>query len=258
MAENSFCVHFSHFLRDKLLFKKGGEPLCFSGTSDDVVLCLHGYNADTTEVRPLVDVLKHEKEYNILAPTIPNHGVKDIAKSLKELRQFNATDTISYYSEIIQDLHKQGKSIFIYGQSLGGAIALILASKFAYIKALALTAPAVKLPTGLGTLANLFGWLNIKFVLKNDNIFSTKGGKQTYILTKMAQKCLKSINCPILICHSKDDTIIPAKSSLFVSNQIPEKIKLHWYEHSRHTMLLGDKSQEIVQDIIIFLKSTKN
>ena len=279
------CKDVQRFIRDPDLFRKGGEPICIPGKSNKVVICLHGFNADTLEVHPLTKQLKNFG-FSIIAPTLPFMGVKDLNQRLDELKQFNVQSAVDFLKDLIMKLAELGQQVYLYGQSLGGALALIVTDllfkawggeskldtnpfskvldanstkimKPFPIKAIALTAPAICLPKGLGTAVNLLGWMNLGCHLeKKNDVFALRAGKEAWKTTKLAQKSLSSIPCPVFIGHTPHDTEIQPNSTEYLSQHLTCPHEVCWYpEITRHTMLLDEENEQVLEDILGFLLS---
>lgn len=153
--------------------------------------------------------------------------------------------------------------VFIYGQSMGGAISLVMAAENR-VKACAVTSPAILLPKIAGIITFLFGWLNINISvdLANNEIFNEvyafrnmKDTKQLVKLAKFTRKILFKINCPTLVCHSRNDQLINPSVPLLIQNKVNGQAKINWYDKSSHCMPLDILGKQIGSDIVDFLKN---
>ena len=80
----------------------------------------------------------------------------------------------------------------------------------------AVTAPVIKLPIFVNIIGPIFGFMNIFRKKKvNQNFFneeysfeSFKSANELRKIAKKVQNNLGKIKCPILVCHSKNDSAI--------------------------------------------------
>ena len=93
-----------------------------------VVICLHGWTATTYESKPIGDAI-FQSGIDSAGPLLPGHGFKENSVAKKELSKIKYTDWISAVSHEIKQARKKYKKVFIYGQSMGGALALYAASE---------------------------------------------------------------------------------------------------------------------------------
>ncbi|MBK9207409.1 MAG: alpha/beta fold hydrolase [Anaerolineales bacterium] len=103
------------------------------------VLLSHGYTATTAEVRLLAKRL-HEKGYTVAGPLLAGHGTQSA-----DLNHVSWRDWVASAEKTYEQLITRCKRIFIGGQSMGGVVALQLASQHPEAAGLLLYAPAIKL-----------------------------------------------------------------------------------------------------------------
>ncbi len=144
--------------------------------------------------------------------------------------------------------------IFLWGHSLGGSIALALASSASNVLAgLILNAPAYKIGKGVSPVKIMVGrWLNqwlphlkipealelaalsrdpvVATTYKNDplcNRFNTvrQGNEILKALSTMSD-LVKKVKCPLLVTHGEKDNLIPVEGSreLFNAATTPDKM----------------------------------
>jgi len=177
-----------------------------------VVICLHGWTATTYESKPIGDAI-FQSGIDSAGPLLPGHGFKENQVAKKKLSEIKYTDWISAVRHEITQARKIYKKVFIYGQSMGGALALNAASE-GYVDGCAVTAPAIKLSFFVNILSPLIGFMNIfrkkepnqKFFNEEYPFESFKSANELRKLARRVQKKLSKIECPILVCHSKNDT----------------------------------------------------
>ena len=147
---------------------------------------------------------------------------------------------------------------------MGGAISLLIASE-GLVDACAVTAPGIKLPTGVG-LVKVFGLFNINLPHSekaNDFFNETylfrnlKSVKTLLNIANKARKNLDKIACPIFVCHSHNDPVITSKIVDWIKERAKGEVKVKWFDNSQHTLPLDVDREEVAQSIAEFFDSLK-
>ncbi|QEE16531.1 alpha/beta hydrolase [Promethearchaeum syntrophicum] len=233
--------------------------------NNSVVICLHGWTATTFESKPVGDAI-FQSGIDSAGPLLPGHGFKDNQIAKKILSEIKYTDWISAVRHEINKAKKIYKKVFIYGQSMGGALALNAASE-GCVDGCAVTAPAIKLPILVNFLSPLIGFMNIfrkkernqKFFNEEYPFESFKSANELRKLAKNVQKNLSKIKCPILVCHSKNDTGINPIVTEIIKENVKGPIEIAWFNDSGHSMTLDVQGNEITKKIsTFFMNLTKN
>lgn len=99
----------------------GAEPFFIKNSGDIGVLMLHGYSSSPNDYRELAGFLS-EKNITIYTPLLPGHGTHP-----RDLNKVKAEDYKNYVFESLKKLNTKKK--FVIGYSMGGTLALDLASK---------------------------------------------------------------------------------------------------------------------------------
>lgn len=123
----------------------GAEEFLLAGTNGAAVLLLHGFNDTPQSMRHLAERL-HAAGYTVHAPRLPGHGC-----ALPELaRRARATMWRRTVASAYAALGARHSRVFVCGQSMGGALATILAAGHREMPAVALLAPFIGLDPQLG------------------------------------------------------------------------------------------------------------
>jgi len=223
-----------------------------------VVICLHGWTATTYEPKPIGDAI-FQSGIDSAGPLLPGHGYKEKRVAKKELSKIKYTDWISAVSYEIKQARKKYNKVFIYGQSMGGALALYAASE-GIVDGCAVTAPAIKLPIVVNIFGPIFGFMNLFRKKKiNQNFFneeysfeSLKSANELRKLAKSVQNNLHRIKCPILICHSKKDSAIDPIVPEIIKEKIKGSVEIAWFNDSEHSMTLDIQGKEVAKKIVTF------
>jgi carboxylesterase len=227
-------------------------------TSKSIVLCLHGYTATPREVQPAMRAI-FKKGIDTVSILFPGHGWKNFNKAKKSLGQLNYAELLQCVRSEIKTARKIYQNVFIYGQSMGGAVAVVIAEE-GLVDACALTSPAIKLPPKGELAAFFFGWLNLNLKKKDGTPFyhecydfnNSWSVREINRLAKIARKNLYKIQCPILECHSVLDKDITPRITRWIESQVAGNVSIEWYNKSGHTMLLDVQGEEISESIARF------
>jgi carboxylesterase len=234
-------------------WKKHTQP-----KSKSIVLCLHGYTATPREVQPAAKAI-FKKGIDAALILFPAHGWKNPDKAKKVIAQMKYTELLQCVRSEIKRARELYTNVFIYGQSMGGGVAVAIAEE-GLVDACALTAPAIKLPF-IGEFAAFFlGWINLNVKKWDDTpfyhecytIYNTRSAKELNKLAKNARANLHKIKCPVLECHSILDKDITPKVAKWIESSVSGEVTIEWYNKSGHTMLLDVQGEEISESIARF------
>jgi len=114
------------------------------GVSRRAVLLLHGFN-DTAQSMAYLATRLHARGYTVHVPLLPGHGrdLKTMAESSRAAR-WRETALAEYDA-----LRRDFDSVMVVGQSMGGALSILLATERPEMPALVLLAPYVGMPRNL-------------------------------------------------------------------------------------------------------------
>jgi carboxylesterase len=130
----------------------GATPIDLSGDGSRAVLMLHGFGDTPQTLRYLATYL-HDQGWSVHVPLLPGHG-----RTLDGFAASRATEWIAAAREQLASLSARYAMVSIVGQSMGGALATILAAESPHVRALVLLAPYVSMPRRLRRAAT-FHWL---------------------------------------------------------------------------------------------------
>ena len=126
------------FLRNPHL---NGDSFFLQGTHDIGVLLIHGFTATTVEVSYAAKYL-NERGYTVSAPLLPGHNTTP-----DDLNKCKWQDWANAAEAAYQELATHCKKIIVGGESMGGMLALYLASEHPEIIAVVTYAPAMITPS---------------------------------------------------------------------------------------------------------------
>ncbi len=223
-----------------------------------IVLCLHGFTATCYEASVVAKAI-FKQGMDAACLLFPAHGIKSIAVAKSAMAKFSFLRLLEVVRADIISARSLYDHVYIYGQSMGGAVALRMAEE-GLVDGCATTAPAITLPSKGRLAAKYLGWLNFNQT-KNENLayfnesypfFNTKSIRQLYLLAKLVAKDLHKIQCPVLVCHSKKDLDIDPIITQWISNSVQGPVLIEWFNESGHTMPLDVQGSEICATIASF------
>jgi carboxylesterase len=123
---------------------KGAETIRLPHTTGRAALLLHGFN-DTPQSMTYLANAMHAAGWSVLVPRLPGHGVRlDLM-----VRESRASLWRAAVEESYAALRETHESVVVCGQSMGGALAVLLSRAHAEISALVLLAPYLGMPRKL-------------------------------------------------------------------------------------------------------------
>ena len=248
--DNNPNLHNPHLDGDSFFWKAGPVGILLS----------HGYTATTAEIRPLA--LKfHEHGYTVAAPLLPGHGTKP-----EDLNRIHWQDWVHTGRESLQKLFETCKQVFVAGESLGGVLALYLASTEPRVAGILLYAPAIRtLMSKLDYLKLYFGAsfvtqvgrdsLDCPEVWQGYSDLPLKGIIQLLRFQSAAQQRLSNIHQPVLVFQGRKDITVDPEAGNIILEGISSEIKEHhWMKNSSHVIILDAELEQVAALSINFIE----
>ena len=245
--------------------REDGKPFYLrSENNKAIVISLHGFSANTYEARPVAEACLNVG-IDAMAPLMPGHGYQDEESSYKMWSLVNSTEYLEGLRNDIKIARKNYEKVFIYGQSMGGALALTMAGE-GLVDAVATTAPGIlKIPKIFLLFIRLCAFLFGGKLIKMDPTkkFYNSAYEQVPLrainsiigLLPYSRKMVKNVACPFLLVVSEsDDMINPKKILKALPKDAKSNTKIEWYNESGHTMPLDVNGKEICESIARFFK----
>jgi len=240
---------------DGLPFYHAHDPMATT-----ICVCLHGFTATPYEASPVAEAC-FSAGFDTVAPLLPGHGYANLDDQHEHIVRMTFDGTVEATRAEISIAREKYEHVFIYGQSLGGALALMMAEE-GLVDACATTAPAIKLPLGAGLATVLFGRVDINMNKKVRKSFynasypfnNSIAGVAVQRIALEARKNLERITCPVLVCHSHKDSTINPVVPLWIQQRSHGSVEVTWFDESNHTMPLDVQGTEISDTIARFFK----
>ena len=222
------------------------------------VLFIHGFSATYYENEYCINTLQKYPELDVYTFTMPGHETPI-------MRKVPYQSWIEKSEEVLLDLFKDYKTIYLLGHSMGGVIASYLASKYPKkVKKLVLVAPAFEYGSfeqNKDDIKKFFERENIKGLVGYDSFFAkiiSVPIKQLLEFTKLVKEYkiyIEKVSCPTLILHGNIDNIVPFSSSVYAYDSLQKNRKyLTILRDVRHQVFITNKKEEITKYIYKFLK----
>jgi carboxylesterase len=142
-------AHVRRFRFDAQGIVQGAAGFTLHASDDDsrsrrAVLLLHGFN-DTAQSMAYLAARLRARGYTVRVPLLPGHG-RDLATMARESRAMRWHEAVLAEYDA---LRREYDSVMVVGQSMGGALSLVLATERPELPALVLLAPYVGMPRNL-------------------------------------------------------------------------------------------------------------
>jgi carboxylesterase len=239
------------------------SPFFYPGSPTGVLL-LHGLTATPVEVK-LVGEYLHEHGYTVSGPRLPGH-----ASSVEELNRCSWCDWVEHAREAYLDLDSRCQRVFVGGESMGGLLALFLASEYLSIAGLLIYAPVLRASSRLILLTPLLKHV-IKTLEKNrpkddpDSLVNQRWQGYTVdaipalsellTLQRQLRRRLHRVTQPLLVLQGRQDTTVDTRGAREIIDQVRSDDKeLVWFERSSHCVMLDSEWEEAAQKTLAFLR----
>lgn len=242
---------------------RGGAPIFLEASRSHAVLILHGFNDTPNSVAPLARAL-HEKGWTVDAPLLPAHG-----RGLAEATTYRAEALVAYTRGLYEQLARRYSHVAVIGQSMGGALAVLLAAKHPTIPALVLLAPYLGMPHGLQLkvalgrlgqpavpyLRSVGGERSIHdpVARRDSNGLGVVTASMLIQLRRIAVKAardLPKVKVPTLYMQSREDNRIAVEDAeRFFSMLGARKRELHWLTGCGHVIAVDYCREEVARRV---------
>lgn len=242
---------------------RGAEALHLKADTDRAVLVLHGFN-DTPQSMAYLAGRLHAAGYTVLVPRLPGHG-----RALRDMaREAHASAWLTHVRACHAELRARHARVYLCGQSMGGALAVLQAVAHPDTPALALLAPFLGMPDALQWQARLSAFSPAPY-------FRSTGGERSIhdpdarrqalgpgIVTSrmlrglrqvalLAERVLGQVTVPTLYLQSRHDNRIEFARAerCFGALAVSDK-SARWLEGSGH-IVSADYERDLVADAVI-------
>jgi len=206
--------------------RPGAQPLSADGHGNLAklgILVLHGFTGSPVSVRPLAELLS-KRGFAIEMPLLPGHGTRP-----RDLLPTRYADWRAEALAALTRLRARTQQVFVVGLSMGGTLALDLATREAVDGVVTINAQILDRGGLIVKLAPIIEKIipiapaSAAGLTKND---IKKGGDEdayTWVAAAAGNSLvralpevrarLKSLTCPLLVIYSRDDHSVPPANS---------------------------------------------
>jgi carboxylesterase len=236
----------------------GAEPLALNAAGDRCALILHGFNDTPQSVRALAVAL-HARGWSVRVPLLPRHG-----RSFEELAvRGSAPEWIAHAREEWRAVRAQCSHAALIGQSMGGAIAVMLAAE-SPPAALVLLAPYLR----MGALARALSYVWPLWALVTPRLFANAqrgfrdaaararslghGAFTPRLVRELrrvvddAKPAAPAVKAPALVVHSRRDYRIASSAATWAYARLGSADKeLVWRDGAGHVLTADAGKEEV-------------
>lgn len=246
----------------------GADPVHLVGTSGAAVLLLHGFN-DTPQSMAYLATRLHAEGYTVLAPRLPGHGVS-LRRMAREARDDAWRRAVS---EAYDTLRARYATVFVCGQSMGGALAVLQVTELATpgdVPAVALLAPYLGMPSALqwrslaATFMQLFSAYHTssggersihddaeRAKVLGPGIVTAAMLRSLRRVALAAERALPRLTIPVLYLQSREDNRISVSAAERAFTSIGARDKTQqWLTGCGH-IISADFCRDVVADRVI-------
>ncbi|WP_069811788.1 alpha/beta hydrolase [Streptomyces sp. TP-A0874] len=230
----------------------GAEPFRHQGGEVGVLLC-HGFTGTPQSLRPWAEFLA-ERGMTVSLPLLPGHGTR-----WQDLQYTGWQDWYAQVDRELRLLAEQCERVFVFGLSMGGALALRLAAHHGHtVSGLVLVNPAIKVH-GLTAYALPAAHHLVRTTKGLVSDIAKPGVEETgydrvplraaHSLRRFFQLVdgeLPQVTQPLLLAHSLQDHVVPPADSARVLSRVSSRdITEELLEHSFHVATLDHDAERI-------------
>ncbi|MEV5604861.1 alpha/beta fold hydrolase [Streptomyces sp. NPDC052299] len=238
----------------------GAEPFRHEGGEVGVLLC-HGFTGSPQSLRPWAEYLA-ERGLTVSLPLLPGHGTR--------WQDMQVTGWQDWYAEVDRELRgllERCERVFVFGLSMGGALALRLAAKHGdAVSGLVLVNPANKVhglaahalpvvrhlvPTTKGLVSDiaLEGVAEVGY----DRV-PLHAAHSVRRFFRLVDGDLPQVTQPLLLLHSPRDHVVPpADSARILSRVSSTDVREVLLEQSYHVATLDHDAKRIFDESHAFI-----
>lgn len=243
---------------------KGGEPIFLKGSKKIGVLLIHGWSSTPQELRNTANYL-NGLGYSVYAPLLRGHGTEP-----RDLIGLKWEDWLEDVCGAYDWFSQYASEIVVGGMSTGSLLALNLSQKREVEGIIAMGTPIFTKLRWRVIIRVLYWILRNRKLLKkmyrrredrevaqkkvHYAEFPPRSILEASRMTSPTKKIIPKITAPILIMHSRPDSIVLPKSSEYLYDNVGSKEKeLVFFENSYHVFTVdkhAGKAHKIMGEFI--------
>ena len=245
------------------LFRFDKKNYEFNPSSKLGVYILHGFSSTTYEVKDLAEFLG-ENGYHSVANNLPGHGT-----SINDCNRIKYHHWMDKVKQDIAELSTKCDKVFVIGNSMGGVLALYIASLFP-INGFVSAGTVLKFKNHFTTnyivpiICNFLPFRPKNKVNTSKTVkfygyesYPLKALNQFKKMNKKIIPLIKNIKVPGMLIHSKSDKMsIKENLEIIKCNITKGKIKTFYVDKAHHNMFDKNPDQKLIfNEVLQFLNS---
>ena len=250
---------------------EGAEPWSHQGSGDNGrvgVAVVHGFTGNPCGMRPFGEAIA-EHGFTVEVPRLPGHGT-----SWRDMGRTRYSDWKAEFRRVYEDLAKRCDSVFFCGLSMGGTIALDLASeKLEKLRGVVpINATVLDREGLLAKIAPYISYLipvvpaSAAGLVKNDiakegedekayGWVPSKSGDSLLRELPRVRQALKQVTVPVLVAYSAHDGSVPNENSKAIADLLgSDDVTVLCLENSKHVATLDLDRELLVEKTADFFR----
>ena len=218
-------------------------------------LIIHGFAGNLDEIEPLNKYLS-SKGFITICPIMKGH-----MGSRRDLVFVKYTEWIESVEASLLELNSQCKQIIIIGFSMGGLIAVNLATKHKVDGIITLNTPIYhwdikRIVRNIANDIKTKDYKNIKCYIRSATGIPFSAMINFKVLLRKTKPLFKHIRCPMFIAQGLIDDTAHHKSAEYIYKNISSDIKhIKYYENSSHIICHSIENKDVFNDIESFINN---
>jgi len=238
----------------------GAEPTSFAGGPHGV-LVLHGFTGNPTSMRPVAEAVA-AAGYTVELPRLPGHGT-----AVEDMIPTRWSDWSGAAEAAYADLAARCDKVAVAGLSMGGTLAAWLAGRHPETAALVLVNPLIEAApddllaplremadAGTEVIPGIGSDIAMPGVVESAYAGTPVAPLVSLLeATRELQPLLSAIRCPVLLCTSVQDHVVPPSSSDVLAATVAGPVERVALARSYHVATLDYDAGEILTRTVDFL-----
>ncbi|NLB78842.1 MAG: alpha/beta fold hydrolase [Clostridiaceae bacterium] len=220
-------------------------------------LIIHGFAGNLNEIEPLNEYLL-SKGYLTLCPIIKGHmgSRRDLART--DYRQW-----VESIEKKLLEFQTQCSQIIIIGFSMGGLIAVNLATKYRIEGVITLNTPIYhwnlkRIIINIINDLKTKDYTKIKSYLRAAINIPFSAMLNFKVLLRKTKPLFKQLKCPVFIAQGLLDDVVHYKSAQYLYQNISSEDKtIKYYEKTDHIICHSTENEAVFRDLESFIEKVK-